>query len=148
MAKTKAQEWAENQVASNLSATATPLDFLGKVLALADDPKSKAAKQFLADIAAAHREAAKAVTAELARLKDEHEDKLAVLSQRHAESLAADRKAFQSECAKREAELKARERKVAERESTVEARERAAEALKEDYTRRTARVMAAASELP
>jgi hypothetical protein len=67
--KTRAQEWAEIQVASNPPATATPLDFLGKVLALADDPKSKAAKQFLADIASAHAAAAKATLAELARLK-------------------------------------------------------------------------------
>ena len=114
----------------------------------ADDQIKGPAKQFLADIAAAHREAAKAVTAELARLKDEHEDKLAVLSQRHAESLAADRKAFQSECAKREAELRARERKVAEREAAVEARERAADETRADYNRRRGELARIASELP
>ena len=145
--RTRAAEWKEEQMQSLSPAVPPPdVNLAAELLKALSDPK--AAKAFLEKVVDTHAAAAKAQAAELTRLRAAHEDKLAVLSQRHAESLAADRKAFQSECAKREAELRARERKVAEQESTVEARERAADETRADYNRRRGELARIASKSP
>jgi hypothetical protein len=147
--KTRAQQWSEQQMLNPMSPATPPPESdpqisVSKLLKLLNDPK--AAKQHLAEIASAHAAAAKAKATELARLQAEHEDNLAERSRDQTASLAAERKAFEADCQKREADLKLRERQMAESEAALKLKHEAADAMKADAKRRLERISLAATE--